>query len=183
LRSVFADRQHGLTSGVFLRSREEVEMPQLSVLSESTAASREAEQVPFICTWKAAGRNAAWVLLTGGLDPASSPQLRRTLRDAQLHARVVVLDLRRLTFIDTSCVDVVLNAACVGRREGGRVMLIRGPVRVDRVFTLTAASDEVLIVDLDPSQPPIEVADLDRHRRTRECHPGGRPDARRSARR
>lgn len=156
-------------------------MPQVSVVSDSTAASHDAERLPFVCTLKTAGFNAAWVHLAGELGLASLPQFRQTLRDAQLQARVVVLDLRRLTFIDTSGVQVVLNAACVARREGGRVMLVRGPARVDRVFTLTAASDEVLIVDLDASQPARELLDLDRHRRSRECHPNGRPYTQRSA--
>jgi hypothetical protein len=33
------------------------------------------------------------------------------------------------------------------------VILARGPVQVDRVFTLTGASDGVLIADLDPTEP------------------------------
>jgi anti-anti-sigma factor len=156
-------------------------MPQVSVVSDSTTVRRGAARLPFACTLKATGFNAVWVHLAGELDLASSPQLRQTLRDAQLHARVVVLDLRRLTFIDSAGVYVVLNAASVARREGGRVMLVRGPDRVDRVFTMTAASDEVLIVDLEASPPAEELLDLDRHRRSRECHPNGRPYEQRSA--
>jgi anti-anti-sigma factor len=116
--------------------------------------------LPFVCTWKAAGLDAAWVLLAGRLDLTTSPQLSVTVQDAQLHARVVVLDLRKLTFMDASGVDVVLNAACGARRDGGRVMLVRGPAHVDEMLTLTAASDEVLIVDLDPTEPAKELLDL-----------------------
>jgi hypothetical protein len=80
---------------------------------------------------------------------------------------VVVLDLRKLTLMDTSGVYVILNAACGARRDGGRVMLVRGSTHVDRVMTLTAASDEVLIVDLDPTEPAKELLDLSR----RTCDP------------
>jgi anti-anti-sigma factor len=129
-------------------------MPQVSVVSDSPAASRYVARSPFVCTWKAAGLDAAWVLLAGRLDLTTSPKPRLTVQDAQLHARVVVLDMRKLTFMDAAGVSVILNAACGARRDGGRVMLVRGPANVDEMLTLTAASDEVLIVDLDqPSLP------------------------------
>jgi anti-anti-sigma factor len=149
-------------------------MPQVSVVTP-TDANRDEAQPPFVCTWKVAGLNAAWVLLAGELDLASSAQLKETLRQAQHHARVLVLDLRKLTFIDSSGVYVVLNAACGVRREGGRVMLVRGPPRVDRLFTLIAAPDEVLIVDLDPSQPAKELLDLDRPACESPSYPGSAP--------
>ena len=135
-------------------------MSQASSVLDSTAASSDAVLSPFVCTWKAAGLDAAWVLLAGELDLTTSPEVRLTLRDAQLHARVVVLDLRKLTFIDATGVHVILNAACSARREGGRVMLVRGPAQVDRILTLTAASDEVLIVDLEPTEPAKELLGL-----------------------
>jgi anti-anti-sigma factor len=137
-------------------------MPEVSIVTKSAGASRDEAQTRLVCTWKAAGLNAAWVLLAGELDLASSAQLKETLREAQHRARVVVLDLRKLTFIDSSGVYVVLNAACGARREGGRLMLVRGPPQVDRLFTLIASSDEVLTVDLDPTQPAKELLDLDR---------------------
>jgi hypothetical protein len=95
--------------------------------------------------------------------PRRSGPSRRTFR----RARVVVLDARKLTLMDTSGVYVILNAACGARRDGGRVMLVRGSAHVDRVMTLTAASDEVLIVDLDPTEPAKELLDLGR----RTCDP------------
>jgi anti-sigma B factor antagonist len=135
---------------------------QASSVVDSTAASSDAAPSSFVCTWKAAGLDAAWVLLAGELDLTTAPEARLTVRDAQLHARVVVLDLRKLTFIDATGVHVILNAACSARREGGRVMLVRGPAQVDRMLTLTAASDEVLIVDLDPAEPAKELLEIGR---------------------
>lgn len=137
-------------------------MSQASSVVDSTAATSDAVLSPFVCTWKAAGLDAAWVLLAGELDLTTSPGARLTVRDAQLHARVVVLDLRKLTFIDASGVHVILNAACSARRERGRVMLVRGPAQVDRMLTLTAASDELLVVDLDPTEPATELLDVGR---------------------
>lgn len=127
-------------------------MPQASVVGKSTTASTPAAP-RFDCTWQTGGTGAAWVHVAGELDLATSPQLRQTLRDAQLHARLVVLDLRELTFMDGSASRVILDSAGDARREGGRVIVVRGPVQVDRVLTLTGASHEMLIVDLDPTEP------------------------------
>jgi hypothetical protein len=56
----------------------------------------------FICTWREGGPRAAWVHAAGKLGPADGALLERTLRRAEDQARVVVLDLRELTFIDAS---------------------------------------------------------------------------------
>ena len=132
-------------------------MPQASVVTSSTAASLSAVPRRFTCTWKEGGAGAAWVQVTGDLDLATSPLLGRALRDAQLHARVVVLDLREVTFIESAGVHVILDAAAGVRRDDGRLILVRGPTHVDRALTLTDASSQVLLVDLDPSDPPVRA--------------------------
>jgi anti-sigma B factor antagonist len=132
-------------------------VPEASIVTSSTAASLRAAPRRFTCTWKEGGAGAAWVHVTGDLDLATSPLLRHALRDAQLHARVVVLDLRELTFIECAGVHVILDAAASVRRGDGRLILVRGPTHVDRALTLTDASSQVLIVDLDPSDPPVRA--------------------------
>ena len=135
-------------------------MPEASSVISSTPASGLAAPPPLHCTWKA-GSCASWVHVAGRLDRATSRQLVRTLAEAQLNARLLMLDLRELTFIDSSAIDVILDAAARARRRGGRLMLARGPAEVDRVFTLTGACDQVLIFDLDPAEPArtlLEVA-------------------------
>jgi anti-anti-sigma factor len=57
------------------------------------------------------GADAAWVRVTGRLDVAAVPQLVRTLRQTQLSARLVVLDLRDLQLMDGSGVRVIVNAS------------------------------------------------------------------------
>jgi anti-anti-sigma factor len=76
------------------------------------------------------------------------------LREAQQSARVVVLDLRELTFIESSGVHVILEAAARVRRGEGRLILVRGPPDVDRALTLTSVPKQVLILDLQPSEAP-----------------------------
>jgi anti-sigma B factor antagonist len=73
--------------------------------------------------------------------------------EAQRAARVVVVDLRELCFIDSSGVHVILDAASDSRRYGGRLLIVRGPAQVDRVLTLTEVCNHVVIFDLTPAEP------------------------------
>jgi anti-anti-sigma factor len=130
---------------------------QASVVRSSIAASGCAPPAPFECSWRPGGSGAAWVHVAGELDLACSFTLERTLREAQQCARVVVLDLRELTFIESSGVHVILDAADRVRRGEGRLILVRGQPHVDRALTLTDASSQVLTVDLDPDQPPVRA--------------------------
>ncbi len=132
-------------------------MPSPLVSSPSIVSPLSAERSVLGCTLRQSGREAAWVRLTGDLDIATAPQLQETLREAVLHARRVVLDLRELTFMDCAGMHVILDARNHARQAGGQLALLRGPSCVDRVFTLTGASDAVEIVDLDPVAPPVQA--------------------------
>jgi anti-anti-sigma factor len=132
-------------------------VPQASVLTSSIAASRYGPPSPFVCSWRPGGSGAAWVHVAGELDLASSFTLERTLREAQRCARVVVLDLRELTFIESTGVHVILEAAARVRRGDGRLILVRGTAQVDLALTLTDVPSHVLIVDLHPSEAPARA--------------------------
>lgn len=127
------------------------------VFSESIVGSVAAELPSFRCTLRHSGRDAAWVRVVGELSIATAPQLEQTLHKAQLRARRVVLDLRELTSIDFAGIRVVVAASNHGRHAGAHLVLVRGPSQVDRVFTLTGASDALEIVDLDPIAPPVQA--------------------------
>jgi anti-anti-sigma factor len=117
----------------------------------SQAASPYASFPPFVCTFRT-GSSAAWIHVSGELDIATSPELDRVLREAGHQAHLLVLDLRRVTFIDISSVRVILAAASRARPEGCRLMVARGPAHVDRMFALTGARERLVIFDLDPAQ-------------------------------
>jgi anti-anti-sigma factor len=91
------------------------------------------------------------VRVAGALDLATIPELARSLRDARSQARLVVLDLRDLAFMDCCGAHAIVNASISARQLGRRLVLLRGPPNVDRVFTLTGSSDAVEIADLDPA--------------------------------
>jgi anti-sigma B factor antagonist len=97
------------------------------------------------------------VHVAGALDFATLPELVRTLRLPQVQARLVVLDLRELTFISGSGVHAIVNASIRARQAGRRLVLLRGPASVDRMFTVTGSSDVVEIGDVDPVETPAQA--------------------------
>ncbi len=128
-------------------------MPEPAVLTRATAANRGAQSRLFACTWRANASRAAWMHLAGDLIPAALPQLGARLRAVQLGARLIVVDLRELAFIDSSGVRALTDAAALARRRGHSLMLVRGPVHVDRVFALTGGAGRVSIFDLALDEP------------------------------
>jgi anti-sigma B factor antagonist len=125
------------------------------VLPDSIAGRVDALPPTFSCSWTNGGLDAARVHVAGELDIATTPELERTLRETQLRARLVVLDLRELAFIDSSGVHAIVKASIRAGQDGRRLVLLRGRANVDRVFTLTGSSDQLDIGDVDPVEPPV----------------------------
>lgn len=90
--------------------------------------------------------------LSGELDLSTLDHLE-TVLDGSLDGgpELVVLDLRNLTFLDSSGLRVMLRLHESQRKQGGRLVLIQGPRRVHRVLELTRADEELEIV-ADPGE-------------------------------
>jgi anti-anti-sigma factor len=123
--------------------------------SDSIASPRPAAGSPFGCTLGDGGRGAAWVRVGGQLNRATAPQLTEVLTEATRRARIVVVDLRGLTRVDSSGVGAIADASRSARRDGRRLVVVRGLSQVERLLALIGATDAVEIVDLDPAEPPI----------------------------
>jgi len=104
---------------------------------------------PFSCTWREGGAGGAWAHLTGELDLATAPLLAQALASPEIHAGLLVLDLRGLTFMDSAGMTAVLHASARAQRDGRQFIVVRGPTHVDAVFTLTGTRDQVEMFDLD----------------------------------
>jgi anti-anti-sigma factor len=130
-------------------------MLDTQVLVDPPVGERWPAPTPFACPWTKNGDDVAWVRVSGELDLATSPQLERTLQEAQRAARLVVADLRRVAFADSSAVHALLAADARARRGAGRLVILRGPPHVDRVFALSAVCEGLEIVDIDPGAPPV----------------------------
>ena len=131
-------------------------MPQTLVFPGSTASRAPIPRQALVRTWKDCGSDVAWVQVAGKLDIATSPALEQTLRDAELRARLVVLDLRELTLTDSCGTDVIMNANSRAHCAGRRLVLVRDPSQADRMFALTT-SDVLEIVELDPGEPVVRA--------------------------
>jgi anti-anti-sigma factor len=90
---------------------------------------------PFGCTLTAGASRAAWVHVSGELDLLTSSQLEDTLREAQLHARLVVLDARDVCFIDTAGIHVIVDAIELSDWGGAPLVLLASPA-VEAMLTV-----------------------------------------------
>jgi anti-sigma B factor antagonist len=79
----------------------------------------------------------AVLTLGGELDLATAPVLQRWLDPAMGGTATVVINLARLRFIDSSGLRLLVQADRRLRDSGGRLVLVRGPRAVHRVFELT----------------------------------------------
>lgn len=86
--------------------------------------------------------------LTGELDLVSSPALDHAIADqADPEVELVVVDLRRLDFMDSAGLHAVLRIQQGAHELGRRFALIRGPDQVQRLFELTGLAETLTIVD------------------------------------
>jgi anti-sigma B factor antagonist len=131
-------------------------MSQALIVPDSIT-SANAPPHRFVCSRTSRGPDAAWVRVAGELDMATVPQLVRALSEPRLQPRLVVLDLRELEFIDSCGMHAIVNASRRARRASRRLVLLRGPPNVDRIFTLTGCADELEIDDLDPAGPSLRA--------------------------
>jgi anti-sigma B factor antagonist len=134
-------------------------MPRPHVPPDSIAGRANAVAPPFACFWTKSGLNAAWVQVVGELDVDTTPQLEQTLREPR--TQLVVLDLRELAFMDSSGVHAIVNASVRARQLGGRLVLLRGPPRVDRVFGLTGNSADVENGYVDPGEALLMLPEVE----------------------
>ena len=90
--------------------------------------------------------------LTGELDMAGVDRFERSLTsDQSPEAGTFVLDLRGLTFIDSSGLRAVIMADQRVRSEGGRFVVVRGSDRVNQVMEMTGVAQRIELVDEPPA--------------------------------
>jgi anti-sigma B factor antagonist len=84
------------------------------------------------------------IALDGELDLDGAERVdRELLRAERGDARRIVLDLSALRFIDSTGIRLILAADARSRSDGDRLVLIRGPRAVQRVFELTGIAERL----------------------------------------
>jgi anti-anti-sigma factor len=98
----------------------------------------------------------ALITLEGELDlPATAelePELERLADEPAIEA--VALDLRGLEFLDSSGLRLVVVAARRLGEAGRRLVLVRGPAPVHRVFEITRMTERLEFVDTPEQAGP-----------------------------
>jgi anti-anti-sigma factor len=90
--------------------------------------------------------------LTGELDMAGVDQLERLLTPDQTHeGATFVIDMRGLSFIDSSGLRALIMADERVRDEGGRFIVVRGPDRVNEILEMTGVAQRIELVDEPPA--------------------------------
>ncbi len=80
--------------------------------------------------------------LAGELDIGSAPRLAEAMNEHRQAKQAVVLDLARLTFMDSTGLGLLLRASQDAARDGWDLTLSRElPQPVARLFDLTGAQD------------------------------------------
>jgi anti-sigma B factor antagonist len=83
------------------------------------------------------GPEAAFLFLSGELDLATAELLESTIRAAEGRgAKLIVLDLSDLDFIDLNGLMVLMRAS-IRLSDAHRLALLHGPEHVQRLFRLT----------------------------------------------
>ncbi len=88
------------------------------------------------------------VELSGELDLAGAPGVEEELKRIEAtDAGVIVLDLSRLTFIDSTGIRLVVSAHARSRADANRLTLLRGPAAVQRAFQMSGVEQLVPFAD------------------------------------
>ena len=95
----------------------------------------------------------AHVVVAGELDIASCPQLDREVRGAPDDIGTIVLDLREVTFMDSAGMHLMLEADDRIRSAGRRLLVVRGPAAVGRLFEVMGVETRLECVDRPPGEP------------------------------
>ena len=88
------------------------------------------------------------VALRGELDLSSAGKLQDELKRVEAKAPpVLVLDLSKLVFLDSTGLRCLVTADERARTHGRRVVIVRGPDPVQRVFSITRLEERLEMVD------------------------------------
>ena len=97
-------------------------------------------------------QGAPRLVAAGELDLATAAELEAGLKQLESGApAVLVLDLRELEFMDSTGLRTVIAADARARERGARLVVVRAPEEVDRVFRLTRMDQHLDLVDEPPN--------------------------------
>ena len=95
--------------------------------------------------------DAAIVVPVGEVDLVTVHQVRDHLLAAAREAPRVVVDLRQVTFLDSSGLRLLVEAQQLSERDSFQLAVVRGPAAVERLFEVTGLDTRLDLHD-DPAK-------------------------------
>jgi len=115
----------------------------------------------------------------GEIDLGTVDSLRRHIdRCVAADCNRVVLDLRDVTFMDSTGLHLILETDAAARAAEWELRLIQGPARVQRVFELAGVREALPFVEAPPPPTPARhplATEMLVSRAEQHCWVGGRP--------
>lgn len=96
------------------------------------------------------GAGGALLTVQGEVDLVTAPELQAALESALPERARVVIDLRGVTFLDSTGLALLLRYDRKAALGGRRVVVVKGPPHVQRAFELTGLSQRLTMVDEPP---------------------------------
>jgi anti-sigma B factor antagonist len=112
---------------------------------------------PFHCEVKL-GRASAVVEVRGELDLATVGLVHDALHSVVRTKRSVTLDLRGLTFMDSTGLTLILEIDAMARQDGFNLSVVRAPETVQRIFRISGVEDGLVIIDAPEDVAPPALA-------------------------
>ena len=94
------------------------------------------------------GEGLAHVVLRGELDLSTVEKVERELAALEGdQEQLLVLDLSGLTFLDSTGLRLMVTADQRAQKDGRRLVIVKGPETVQRVFSITKLDETLEMVD------------------------------------
>jgi anti-sigma B factor antagonist len=106
--------------------------------------------------------DAHTIVLAGEADLLGAPKIDAALKAAAgSESELVVIDLRKLTFIDSSGLHALATGHELCRARGQELRIVPGPANVQRLFELTGMNEVLPFcdVELDEDSAPSDAVD------------------------
>jgi anti-sigma B factor antagonist len=91
--------------------------------------------------------SATVLTVTGELDLATSPALEAELERASSGPELVILDLRGVTFMDSTGLSLLVKAQRRAQDARRRLAVVKGGAQVQRLLTLTGVAERLTLID------------------------------------
>ena len=93
-------------------------------------------------------RGAVVIDVSGELDLASSPMLEQELDSTAIaSAELLIVDLRKLEFMDSTGLSVLVRAHQRAVENRTRFAVVKGPQQVQRLLMLTGVAERLTLAD------------------------------------